>query len=85
MSDNWQPIETAPKDETVVLLWCPQSWDTDFVRVGWWFEAESPHEDSGWYDDEAASHPLTDLYGEPTHWMPLPEPPRDTMKGERGK
>ena len=65
---EWHPIESAPRDETVVLLYCPDSWDSDEVRVGWWFE-------DGWYDSEGASHPLTDIYGTPTHWMPLPSPP----------
>jgi hypothetical protein len=70
---EWRPIETAPKDETTVLLHCPQSWDTEGLRVGWWH-------DGHWYDDESASHPLTDLYGEPTHWMPAPPPPKTSDK-----
>jgi hypothetical protein len=60
----WQPIETAPKDGTRVRLLCPEG------------------EDTGSYDDyterEWASIPgewSTDFgNGEPTHWMPLPEP-----------
>ena len=69
---EWMPIETAPKDETVVLLYCPESWDTDGVRVGWWTDSWAQ---GGWFDDEAASGPLTGLYGMPTHWQPLPSPP----------
>ena len=73
---NWKPIETAPKgNEETVLLYCPESWDTDGIRVGWWYEAESPAEHDGWYEDESSSHRLTDLYGEPTHWQPIPPPP----------
>lgn len=71
---EWKTIESVPRDETVVLLYCPESWDTKGVRVGWWHNAENALED-GWYENEWASHMLTDLYGKPTHWMPLPEPP----------
>ena len=65
---DWQPIETAPKDETTVLLYCPESWDTNGVRVGWW-------NGGAWYAEEWSSNPLTDFYGKPTHWHPLPPPP----------
>lgn len=70
---GWHPIQTAPRDETVVLLFCPESWDSNGVRIGWWFEGEN--NDSGWYQDESSSNPLTDLYGEPTYWMSSPLPP----------
>ncbi len=69
---DWENIKTAPKDETVILLFFPESVDTDGVRVGWWFEDGF---DWGWFDDEAASKPMTELYGEPTHWMPIPLKP----------
>ncbi len=67
MSD-WQPIETAPRDEVVVMLYCPASWDTEGVRVGWMSEGH-------WYDCESSWTPLTDIYGQATHWQPLPSPP----------
>lgn len=75
---EWKTIDSAPKDGTVVLLFCPKSWDSEGVRVGWWCTSPAEHnfDDSGWYDDESASHDVSDLYGEPTHWMPLPEPPK---------
>lgn len=63
---RWQPIETAPKDESPVLLACAD-WPHSVilgkavpVKVGgytdgrWWIHGAS------W---------------EPTHWMPLPPPP----------
>lgn len=65
----WQPIETAPKDYSVVLLYQPagpgtvecvgQGHRTDLrehAHNKWVFQA------NGWR-------------GEPTHWMPLPSPP----------
>jgi hypothetical protein len=72
----WQPIDTAPADGTHVLVAfrrCIYTDDTrNFakVREGWL----DPHRDGGtWYTAEGY-----ELEGpeEPTHWMPLPEPPK---------
>lgn len=70
-SDGWQPIETAPKDETGVLLFqggqtfSPCEWQKEGVisEVGFWLWWQS--ESSGW---------MTELKN-PTHWRPHPEPP----------
>lgn len=72
---EWRPIETAPKDRTVVDLWamgrrwpdmewevtCPSHPDGVWKRAGTdWYDA------MGWLD--------------PTHWMPLPPPPEETPR-----
>lgn len=57
---TWQPIESAPKDGTCVLLAYRVS-RLASTTVGW-FNGEK------WRDEEN-----TDLG--PTHWMPLPDPP----------
>ena len=70
---KWQPIETAPKDETVVALkaiWNGQilmpsvngKWSTDKTRNG----GPGLIRD-GWVgaDDDPFA-----IYHEPTHWMP---------------
>jgi hypothetical protein len=61
---GWQPIETAPKDGTHVLL------ATDYGGVG---EARWV-EDAGWWYWANADH--TDAWDgtvhNPTHWLPLP-------------
>ena len=62
--DGWQPIETAPKDGTEVLVWddgCVVA--AFFGRLGWQLTQ------TGAYAEDA------DLYGAPTHWRPLPEGP----------
>jgi len=69
---GWQPIETAPKDGSTVLL-AERTWGGDLVVT-----PGSYHEDyHGWW--EHGSHP-TDYADQPidnpTHWMPLPMPPR---------
>ncbi|MGX5719876.1 hypothetical protein [Shinella zoogloeoides] len=73
--DQWQPIETAPKDGTRILLVGGVFHDIPFA--GYW--NFSPY---------APDRPWTTVVGRltlyehcPTHWMPLPSPPR-TKEGE---
>lgn len=69
----WQPIETAPKEGTGI------------VGSAWWKMADGVY-CLGWLaegyfdgDDWAfASFDLdADEYSAPTHWMPLPQPPKE--------
>lgn len=71
---SWQPIETAQKDGSFVDLWadedCPDSnyyqgrvADCTFNAARGRFESVS-----GW----GQVFPVKN----PTHWMPLPEPPK---------
>jgi hypothetical protein len=81
---NWEPIETAPKDGTKILLVQDET-----VGVGRWedtsCEVRELVEDtgkrqvyewvlkvSGYWEAENDG-----LYS-PTHWMPLPTPPKTT-------
>lgn len=70
---EWQPIETAPKDGTVVLLAGPE-FEHGCV-IAFWSDpsvGDTTEEDAGWYESESDSHRL---FGTPTHWMPLPATP----------
>jgi len=62
---EWQPIETAPKDGVYILALCranPLSPRRyEFARMG----------ARGWIRQDGRAVPY-----EPTHWMPLPEPPQ---------
>jgi hypothetical protein len=65
---EWQPIETAPKDGTRVLV-C----DTGIDRWVCSARAVSVGADSHevvWLDDADSF-----IDEQPTHWMPLPTPP----------
>jgi len=63
---DWQPIETAPKDGTDILLY-RRNWHQSAPVVAGWFE-------DGWYAYDHDSEQVPELGGI-THWMPLPEPP----------
>lgn len=65
----WQPIETAPKDGTIILgfkfgilpiavIWLPRSEDQS-KNSDWWYSIEFPYLD------------VSGL----THWIPIPKAP----------
>lgn len=65
----WQPIETAPKDGTAFLGWLPD-------RQG--FVARQDIGICSWSEWGGGIWSLgghTSVTSQPTHWMPLPEPP----------
>lgn len=68
---QWQPIETAPKDGTDILL-------TDGYRaaVASWYPEEFPDAEWPWGVSDWHNDPLHLRGGYmATHWMPLPMPP----------
>jgi len=79
MNNEWQTIDTAPKDGTKVILFGSCNWDADtpgrndpVVIVGFWEDYGGFECGGGWttltfnpYSDDCKA----------THWMPLPEPP----------
>ena len=73
---EWQPIETAPKDGTRILLYFRRDDSMVFrdpteigMAVGAWW---SPHSKDWWLTCMWAS---SSAHREPFAWMPLPEPP----------
>lgn len=65
---TWQPIETAPRDGTFVVLW-EGGW-APRALVGY-YDAED--ERPTWRDHDGG---IIDFLREPiTHWLPLPPPP----------
>lgn len=66
---EWQPIETAPKDEKALLCWPDGK-----VAVGWFDDQRhhknpkprwTPHHMGARYEQQ----------NQPTYWQPLPKPP----------
>ncbi len=76
--DEWQPIETAPKDE-FVLLAGPSGYTT-IETVFTTGRMCSDYHAGRWIDH--ANDDLTDWGFNPTHWMPLPKPPA-MAKGDK--
>ena len=67
---EWRPIETAPRDGSGMMILgksgvvlSPCQWETGEIS-----------EDGFWLWWQAEPEWLTEVK-DPTHWMPLPEPP----------
>lgn len=66
---EWQPIETAPKDGTWVMLHVvgnQPDLQSYVPEIAFWID-----DDQGW----SCSHELQAFGKRPTHWIPLPTPP----------
>lgn len=70
---KWQPIETAPKDGTDILVLL---WDRECCVVS--YESDASDADYPWMTLDGSSYHLN----APTYWMPLPELP---FKKERNE
>jgi hypothetical protein len=85
---KWEPIETAPKDGSEILVWRK---DCGILLARWaaasdfMTTAEMEREATGddewmdepdWFCADFISGCRLDGSEAPTHWMPLPEPPK---------
>ena len=61
---QWQPIETAPKDGTWVLIW-----------IDWIGNPRSSAFENGTWQNLPWVSSVKDY--NPSHWMPLPKPPTE--------
>jgi hypothetical protein len=61
---GWQPIETAPRDGSSMLL-CANRW----ITVGCWHRAQSCWASNG------PAYTRYPAHEQPTHWMPAPDVP----------
>ena len=68
---DWQPIETAPKDGTKIILGQFDKTKDRYgrVRVDYWHKVSDAGSYSGWGE-------FNNRFWPPTHWMPLPAPPK---------
>lgn len=81
----WQPIETAPRDKTILVFGQPT--DVEGVRFS------MPFVCTAYWDDIDSSFCLTGAswlgpFIRPKFWMPLPKPPDDSLvlkKDERSE
>jgi hypothetical protein len=67
---TWQPIETAPKDGTDIMVYVGV-FEPDYAVAHW---------NGEFWDmlpEELEADDYSRAFGQPTHWMHLPEPPAD--------
>lgn len=64
---EWQPIETAPRDGTRIFVYCPKLNEPKETIVAYSMEDTI----FPWREDDGALLQRD----QPTHWMPLPNPP----------
>lgn len=72
---EWQPIETAPKDDLVLLS------DGFTVGEGFWHDGSECYGHrgiAGWFWESDRANLLIASNAHATHWMPLPPPPEQT-------
>ena len=72
----WRPIETAPKDGTKILLG-KIAGHPDHPTALWWATSGFWSDKWGNWNDGIEPAGLAS----PTHWQPLPEPPKQEKQG----
>jgi hypothetical protein len=85
---EWLPIESAPKDGTIILLASGEQ----MVSARWRDSIPERKSVIGeytfWFTETPAMWEVVDgramTVVEPTHWQPLPEPPRANLAGLLG-
>ena len=77
----WQPMETAPRDGSLIDLSYPRlgrvcdcRWEDDFNL--------ELYPNGCWVHETDNDGPATYLNNEPTHWMPIPPPPTQATTQE---
>ena len=69
--DLWQPISTAPKDGTRIIVYRPNARGKYISKVGLDY----------WSEELGDCWAKSNFETQPTHWQPLPNPP----KGEQNE
>jgi hypothetical protein len=80
---GWQPIETAPKDGSTVLLA-----ESGYTDVGFWHDGSECHGSrggAGWFSEDDRNNLLIARNIHPEHWMPLPAAPSRDPAAEGSK
>ena len=69
---QWQPIDTAPKDGTSILV-CPGFWNAKTCSIARFDDDEYAKKPRPyWRRDDAFNRVGVNRDNPPTHWMPLP-------------
>lgn len=66
---KWKSIDTAPLDGTRILLFDADRYPNTLI-------ATADRHARGWWGDATPSGKCI-VWGDATHWMPIPKPPND--------
>jgi hypothetical protein len=75
---EWLPIESVPRKGEVLLCWIFADGIPPHIRIGEYFHESS---ECFWFKlsmdmGDFGATAFTKADYQPTHWMPLPEPPK---------
>ena len=70
---EWQPIETAPKNGTRIIVYRPEGYETSYV----------PSIGEDFWHKGLEKWANSNKYQRPTHWQPLPGPPPPSPKTKK--
>ncbi len=76
---EWQTIEIAPKDGRDLLLYFPDFSPEYRILIGHWLAFEDdPYDEPDWYEQNVDRGWQNGPFeSDPTHWMELPQAPRN--------
>ena len=80
MTMTWQPIETAPKDATKILVYDrigQTIFAAEWVHSLWMADKDHLEVDCNGYCYGGRVSDTRNQERDVTHWMPLPEPPKE--------
>ena len=77
-AEQWQPIETAPKDGSTIMLW--ERYESEPFFGFWWEGRDRWRASTTHYDTDGNACVIDRIYSDGvTHWMPLPQPPKENQ------
>lgn len=90
---EWQDISTAPKNKKVLAGYVNECGNWRTVTACYhtqlpWSDDQDPEDGSeyaheGWYEESDSSETIYFTSYPPTHWMPLPSPPKPITPKEK--
>lgn len=76
---SWQPIKTIPENQEVLLYdpsWVCEDFNPKGIRIGFYGQGDGLYYTAEWVDHQDF-YASVEIELPPTHWMPLPEPPKE--------
>jgi hypothetical protein len=77
LTDEWQPIGTAPRNGTLVLAACESKMAAHWQTFRFPYPLKQRWNGVKWEADDGHVYDP-----QPTHWMPLPPPPMEKTNAD---